>query len=116
MKADGPDKFAAMTGADPATTREDPGMSAFTRPATAKNVGAGPLQMMIWLDRTPESFVPGFRDAYAPRFKLRRLGTKQILRFDTKALYAAVDALRRSKGVTWNEVAVSKWTSRARIR
>jgi hypothetical protein len=61
--------------------------------------------MMLWLDRTPESFVPGFPNANADRFKLRKLGTRQILRFDTKALYAAVNAQRQAKGLTWNEVA-----------
>ena len=79
--------------------------STITRLATEKTSGAGPLQMMLWLDRTPESFVPGFVDADAERFRLRRLSTRQIQRFDTKALYAAVNAQRLSKGLTWNEVA-----------
>lgn len=79
--------------------------STITRLATEKTSGASPLQMMLWLDRTPESFVPGFRNADAERYKLRKLSTKQILRFDTKALYAALNARRQAKGLTWDEAA-----------
>jgi hypothetical protein len=79
--------------------------STITRLATEKVSGSAPLQMMLWLDRTPESFVPGFPNANADRFKLRKLRTRQILRFDTKALYAAVNAQRQAQGLTWNEVA-----------
>jgi hypothetical protein len=45
--------------------------STITRLKTAKISGAMPLQMLLWLDRTPESFVPEFGDAAAERFKLR---------------------------------------------
>jgi hypothetical protein len=100
----------AVTAEVNAQIRDVPGhkpiaKSTITRLATEKTSGAGPLQMMLWLDRSPESFVPGFQNAEAARFKLRKLGTEQILRFDTKALYAALNAQRHAKGLTWNDVA-----------
>ena len=66
--------------------------------------GDGVLQMLRWLDRTPESFVPGHPVA-AEAAKLPDVGPYQILRFDTGRLYAALDAQRRDRGMTWNEVA-----------
>jgi hypothetical protein len=51
--------------------------------------GDGILQMPLWLRRTPESFVPGFQEADAERFRLRELGSEQVLRWDTKALHSA---------------------------
>lgn len=100
----------AVTAEVNAQFRDVPGhkpiaKSTITRLATEKTSGAGLLQMMLWLDRTPESFVPGFRDGEAERFKLRKLGSRQILRFDTKALYAALNTQRQAQGLTWNEVA-----------
>ena len=67
--------------------------------------GDGILQMLLWLRRTPESFVPGFEDADAERFRLRELGKEQILRWDTRALHAALNAQRQARGMTWKEVA-----------
>lgn len=62
------------------------------------------LQELLWLDRTPESFVPGL-DGDAAGARLRKLGKKQILRWDTKAIYLALDARRQDRGMTWKEVA-----------
>jgi hypothetical protein len=67
--------------------------------------GDGILQMLIWLGRTPESFVPGIPDADAPRFRLPELAPDQILRWDTRALFAALDAQRRDRGLTWAALA-----------
>jgi hypothetical protein len=67
--------------------------------------GDGILQMLLWLRRTPESFVPGFPEADAERFRLRQLRRGQILRWDTKALHAALNAQRQARGMTWSEVA-----------
>jgi hypothetical protein len=67
--------------------------------------GDGILQMLLWLDRTPESFVPGFVGADAERYRLRRVAEDQILRWDTKALYGALDEQRQAKGLTWKDVA-----------
>lgn len=66
--------------------------------------GDGILQMLRWLDRTPESFVPGA--AFDPEAaKLPNLPSNRILRFDTKEIHAALDAQRVSRGLTWLQVA-----------
>ena len=67
--------------------------------------GDGVLQMLLWLDRTPESFVAGFVGADAERYRLRRVENGGILRWDTKALHSAVDAQRQARGMTWKDVA-----------
>jgi hypothetical protein len=66
--------------------------------------GDGILQMLLWLGRTPESFVPGIPDADAPRFQLPQLARGQILRWDTRAVFGAVDARRQERGLTWAAV------------
>ena len=65
--------------------------------------GDGVLQMLRWLNRTPESFVPGgeVSDAH----KLPDLPSGQVLRFDTKKLHAALDTQRIALGLTWEQVA-----------
>jgi len=73
--------------------------------AKAGGEGDGILQMLLWLHRTPESFVPGISDADAPHFQLPDVSAGQILRWDTKALHAALDARRRERGMTWAELA-----------
>jgi len=67
--------------------------------------GDGVLQMLIWLDRSPESFVARIADADSPRFRLPRLVSGQILRWDTQALFESLDARRRARGLTWADVA-----------
>jgi hypothetical protein len=67
--------------------------------------GDGILQMLLWLRRTPESFVPGFEGADAERYRLRELPREQILRWDTKALHSALNDQRQSRGMTWKQVA-----------
>lgn len=67
--------------------------------------GDGILQMLLWLRRTPESFVPGFPDADAERFRLREPGKGQTLRWDTRGLYSALNAQRQARGMTWKDVA-----------
>jgi hypothetical protein len=66
------------------------------------------LQMLAWLDRTPESFVPGYLAPTTPRTQLpeapadRRLqGTSQHF----MALHAALDARRRERGMSCKQVA-----------
>ena len=67
--------------------------------------GNGVLQMLVWLGRTPESFTSG-RDRVARENEiLPRVGPSQILRFDTQAIYAALDAQRAERGMLWREVA-----------
>jgi hypothetical protein len=67
--------------------------------------GDGVLQMLRWLDRAPESFVPGHPDAAGETAKLPYAGPHQILRFDTRKLYSALDARRIERGMTWKQVA-----------
>jgi hypothetical protein len=64
--------------------------------------GDGVLQMLRWLNRAPESFVPGHRDEAA---MLPDVASHQILRFDTRKMYSALDAQRIARGMTWKQVA-----------
>jgi hypothetical protein len=65
--------------------------------------GDGVLQMLRWLNRTPESFVPGCEASDAHR--LPPIRPDQILRFDTRKLHAALDAQRLDRNLTWQRVA-----------
>ena len=66
--------------------------------------GDGVLRVVGWLGRTPESFVPG----RAPGSSEAPLpGMANTLRFDARALYAALDAERATRGLTWREIAVA---------
>lgn len=67
--------------------------------------GDGVLAMLLWLGRTPESFVPGLPEADAERFRLPMPAPGQVLRWDTKALYTALDARRRDRALTWAALA-----------
>jgi len=67
--------------------------------------GDGILQMLLWLGRTPESFVPGIPDADSARYRLPAPKTGQILRWDTRALSAALNAERVTRQLTWTELA-----------
>src|SRR4051812_8243368 len=67
--------------------------------------GDGVLQILLWLGRSPESFVPSVPDSSSARFQLEPPGEGFILRWDTQALHAALDARRRDRGMTWKSVA-----------
>jgi hypothetical protein len=61
------------------------------------------LQALAWLGRTPESFLTGpppFREAPLPE-----PGPGRVLRFDTQALHAALNAQRQTRGLSWAQVA-----------
>jgi len=67
------------------------------------------LQVLRWLGRSPESFLAG-RPAPpiatgASAEALPDVGPERILRFDTKAIHAALDEARRERGLTWRQVA-----------
>ena len=66
--------------------------------------GDGVLQMLRWLGRAPEDFVPGHRQS-APSAALPHVARGRILRFDVPAIYAAIDARRTQRAMTWAEVA-----------
>ena len=52
--------------------------------------------MLLWLGRTPESFVPGCA-ANEPDAALPQVGPDRILRWDSAALHTALDAQRRAR-------------------
>lgn len=62
------------------------------------------LQMLVWLDLSPESFMAGYNGSMRGT-SLPRLGPDRILRADTLAIFRAIDAVRRDRGLTWQQVA-----------
>ena len=67
--------------------------------------GAVVLQILSWLSRTPESFLSRNDTAPLDSESLPEPGPGRILRFDTCAMHAAIDAERRKRRMTWKEVA-----------
>src|SRR5215813_4039825 len=67
--------------------------------------GDGVLQMLLWLDRSPESFVPGHPGAERPDARLPRGGAESILRFDVPLIYLKFDTKRSAIGLTWAQAA-----------
>jgi hypothetical protein len=67
--------------------------------------GDGILQMLVWLRRTPESFISGVADPRSACFVNPTLASGEILRWDTRALHAGIDARRRERESTWAETA-----------
>lgn len=67
--------------------------------------GDGVLQMLLWLDRTPESFVPGHPGAMYPQARLPQVGSDQVLRFDVPSIYARLAVRRHARGLSWKQVA-----------
>ena len=62
------------------------------------------LFMFRWLDRSPESFDPLAAGTARDR-RLPAVGPDRRLRWDLRALYAALDAQRRERGMTWSALA-----------
>jgi hypothetical protein len=67
--------------------------------------GDGVLQMLRWLNRTPESFVAGHQEVAGDPARLPDVPPRQTLRFDTRKLHAALDAQRVRRQLTWAQVA-----------
>jgi hypothetical protein len=63
------------------------------------------LQILRWLGRTPESFLEGNHAPPRPEEALPEPGPSLILRFDTRAMHAALEMERAKQGLTWDEVA-----------
>ena len=63
------------------------------------------LQMLLWLDRTPESFVPDHPAPSTPDRILPRPPPDRRLRWDIPALHAALNQQRHERGMTWKQVA-----------
>ena len=68
-------------------------------------IGNAALQMLVWLDRTPESLLPGHLDSSDPEEVLPWLGPDRILRFDTLAIFRTIDAVRVERELSWREIA-----------
>jgi hypothetical protein len=64
------------------------------------------LQVLRWLDRTPESFLSGRLGQSNVDEKLPAAGAAHILRFDTQAMHAALNDERQRRGLTWKQLAV----------
>jgi hypothetical protein len=63
------------------------------------------LQILRWLGRTPESFLSGRDVAPEASETLPDPGSSRILRFDTRAMHAALNAGRVKRGMKWKQVA-----------
>jgi len=68
--------------------------------------GAGVLQMLRWLGRSPESFLPECPPELLIRSALPVTDRQEVLRFDTRKLYDALDKRRKARGLTWQQVAL----------
>jgi hypothetical protein len=80
--------------------------------STVKGIGTrrvaecdGVLAMLRWLNRTPESFMPGHPALNGEGTRWPEAPAGKGLRFDTKKLYAALDAQRAERRMTWAQVA-----------
>lgn len=64
----------------------------------------GILQMLRWLNRQPESFIPGQLQSTNSSASFPQVGQHQVLRFNTKIIYDALDAQRSERNLTWAQV------------
>ena len=69
----------------------------------------GVIGLAHWCGRTVESFAGA--DGGPPPAAGSHRRTPPFLRFDTAALYAAVNAERERRGLTWAQVAADVWPS-----
>jgi hypothetical protein len=67
--------------------------------------GDGVLQVLRWLNRTPESFVIGYAGPQFGDEALPRIEPTQMLRFDTRALYADLNTERLARQRSWVQLA-----------
>jgi hypothetical protein len=67
----------------------------------------GVMGMARWLGRTVERFASG--DGGPPPRPANHAGTGRFVRFNTVALYAAVNEPREQREMTWDQVAAEIW-------
>src|SRR5579863_4470535 len=67
--------------------------------------GDGVLAMLRWLNRTAESFIPGCQESEEASARLPEIPPGKVWRFDTKKIYAALDARRLERNMSWKQVA-----------
>lgn len=102
------DERRAARGLSWAAAAREIGVSAATLRgvrARAAVEGDGVLRMLLWLERAPESFVPD--GTHEPPSPLPAVRPPDTLRFDARALYAALDEARSARRLTWAEVATA---------
>jgi len=63
------------------------------------------VQALRWLGRTPESFLTGPRCIPSPDEQLPEAGPDRTLRFDTRAIYDALEQERGRRDLSWQQVA-----------
>jgi hypothetical protein len=63
------------------------------------------LQVLRWLGRTPESFLSDPMPSGGSEEQMPDAGLNRILRFDTRAIYDALQQERLRRGLTWQQVA-----------
>jgi hypothetical protein len=63
------------------------------------------LPLLLWLYRTPESFVSGHPAPVTPDKILPKPPADRRLRWNVPALHAALNEKRRERGMTWAQVA-----------
>ena len=78
--------------------------------------GDGVLQMLRWLGRSPESFVPAHPLAGDPETVLPEVGPDRILRWDAGALHRALQEQRTARRLTWADVAAQTGCPAAGLR
>ena len=59
------------------------------------------LQMLRWLKRAPQSFMSADAQVDEASARLPEVPPDKVLRFDTKKMYAAIDARRAERNMTW---------------
>lgn len=65
----------------------------------------GVLQMLRWLNRTPEAFCRGVGCTEKLSSQLPGLGPGWVLRFDSRAIFAALQVERSTQQMTWEQAA-----------
>ena len=73
--------------------------------------GDGVLAMLRWLNRTPESFIPGHKHSEEIATRLPNIPPGKVLRFDTKKIHAALNNRRIDRKMTWPQVAKEAGTA-----
>ena len=68
--------------------------------------GAGVLQMLRWLGRSPESILAACPQTLLSESALPDADHDEVLRFDTRKLYEALDKHRTTRGLSWEQVAL----------
>jgi len=89
------------------------GRAPLTRPIASSTIAGlttkrvaeadGVLQMLRWLGRAPESFVANHPSRDLETATLPEADAREVLRFDTRKLYEALNDRREALGLTWQQ-------------